>query len=44
VLDRPVTRFQIFGTTFLPADLNRAGRVDGQDLAVLAASFDKSAF
>jgi acyl-CoA thioesterase-1 len=39
VLDRPVTKFQIAGTTFLPADLNRDGRVDGQDLVILALAF-----
>jgi acyl-CoA thioesterase-1 len=39
VLDRPITKFQIAGTTFLPADLNRDGRVDGQDLVILALAF-----
>jgi hypothetical protein len=44
VLDRPVTRFQITGTTFLPADLNRDGRVDGQDLVILALAFGARRF
>ena len=39
VLDRPVSQFLIAGTTFLPADLNRDGRVDGQDLVALALAF-----
>ncbi len=44
VLNRPVTRFQINGTTFLPADLNRDGRVDGQDLVILALAFGARRF
>jgi acyl-CoA thioesterase-1 len=44
VLNRPVTRFQISGTTFLPADLNRDGRVDGQDLVILALAFGARRF
>jgi acyl-CoA thioesterase-1 len=44
VLDRAVTQFQIFGTTFLPADLNRDGRVDGQDLVILALAFGARRF
>jgi lysophospholipase L1-like esterase len=44
VLDRPITRFQIVGTTFLPADLNRDGRVDGQDLVILALAFGARRF
>jgi hypothetical protein len=39
VLDRRVSQFLIVGTTFLPADFNRDGRVDGADLVVLALAF-----
>ncbi|HTQ80151.1 MAG TPA: dockerin type I domain-containing protein, partial [Thermoanaerobaculia bacterium] len=38
-LDRPVSTFQIVGTTFLPSDFNRDGRVDGKDLVTLALAF-----
>jgi lysophospholipase L1-like esterase len=44
VLDRPITKFQIVGTTFSPADLNRDGRVDGQDLVILALAFGARRF
>jgi acyl-CoA thioesterase-1 len=44
VLDRKITQFLIAGTTFLPADLNRDGRVDGQDLVVLALAFGARRF
>jgi acyl-CoA thioesterase-1 len=43
-LDRPITRFQIVGTTFLQPDLNRDGRVDGQDLVILALAFGARRF
>jgi lysophospholipase L1-like esterase len=39
VLDRLVSEFIITGTTFLPGDLNRDGRVDGADLVILALAF-----
>jgi acyl-CoA thioesterase-1 len=44
VLDLPITRFLIVGTTFLPADLNKDGRVDGQDLVILALAFGARRF
>jgi len=39
VLDRALAQFIIEGTQFLAGDLNRDGRVDGQDLVVLALAF-----
>ncbi|HZF12108.1 MAG TPA: GDSL-type esterase/lipase family protein [Thermoanaerobaculia bacterium] len=36
---RRISQFLIVGTTFLPADFNRDGRVDGEDLVVLALAF-----
>jgi lysophospholipase L1-like esterase len=39
VLDRLVSEFIIAGTTFLPGDINRDGRVDGADLVILALAF-----
>jgi hypothetical protein len=39
VLDRQLAQFIIAGTVFLPGDLNRDGRVDGQDLVTLALAF-----
>ncbi len=39
VADRTLARFIIAGTQFLAGDLNRDGRVDGEDLVVLALAF-----
>jgi acyl-CoA thioesterase-1 len=39
VLDRQLARFIIAGTVFLTGDLNLDGRVDGQDLVILALAF-----
>lgn len=39
VLDRTLARFTIAGTRFLAGDINRDGRVDGQDLVDLALAF-----
>jgi hypothetical protein len=39
VLDRSLARFIVAGTKFLDGDLNRDGRVDGQDLVILALAF-----
>lgn len=39
VLDREVTQFTIEGTTFLPGDVDRDGRVDGADLLAFAPRF-----
>jgi len=39
VLDRPLAQFIIAGTQFLAGDLNRDGRVDGEDLVMLALAF-----
>src|SRR5262249_4479644 len=44
LLDRPITRFQIVGPPFLPADLNKDGGVDGQDLVILALAFGARRF
>lgn len=38
-VDREVTQFTIEGTTFLPGDLDRDGRVDGADLLIFAPRF-----
>ena len=38
-LDREITQFTIEGTTFLPGDLDRDGRVDGADLLIFAPRF-----
>ncbi|HKH45972.1 MAG TPA: GDSL-type esterase/lipase family protein [Thermoanaerobaculia bacterium] len=39
VLDREITFFTIEGTTFLPGDIDRDGRVDGADLLIFAPHF-----
>jgi acyl-CoA thioesterase-1 len=39
VLDRQLAQFIIAGTKFLAGDLNRDGRVDGDDLVLLALAF-----
>ena len=39
LLDREVTQFTIEGTTFLPGDVDRDGRVDGADLLAFAPHF-----
>jgi acyl-CoA thioesterase-1 len=38
-LDREITQFTIEGTTFLPGDIDRDGRVDGADLLAFAPHF-----
>ena len=38
-LDREITQFAIEGTTFLPGDVDRDGRVDGADLLAFAPHF-----
>lgn len=38
-LDRQITQFVISGTTFLPGDIDRDGRVDGADLLAFAPHF-----
>ena len=38
-LDREITQFVIDGTTFLPGDIDRDGRVDGADLLAFAPHF-----
>lgn len=38
-LDREITQFTIEGTTFLPGDLDRDGRVDGTDFLIFAPRF-----
>lgn len=38
-LDRQITQFVIAGTTFLPGDIDRDGRVDGVDLLAFAPHF-----
>ncbi|HXO19133.1 MAG TPA: GDSL-type esterase/lipase family protein [Thermoanaerobaculia bacterium] len=43
-VDRLISQFQIAGTTFLPADFNHDGRVDGNDLARLALAFGAHRF
>ncbi len=39
ILDRELAQFTVIGAHFLPGDLNRDGRVDGDDLIVLALAF-----
>jgi len=39
VLDREITQFTIEGTSFLPGDIDRDGRVDGADLLAFAPHF-----
>jgi lysophospholipase L1-like esterase len=39
LLDREITQFTIEGTTFLPGDVDRDGRVDGADLLAFAPHF-----
>ena len=38
-LDRQITQFVVAGTTFLPGDIDRDGRVDGVDLLAFAPHF-----
>jgi hypothetical protein len=38
-IDREVTQFVIAGTTFLPGDIDRDGRVDGADLLAFGPRF-----
>jgi acyl-CoA thioesterase-1 len=38
-IDREITQFVIAGTTFLPGDIDRDGRVDGADLLAFAPHF-----
>lgn len=42
-IDRVVSEFLIAGTTFLPGDIDRSGRVDGLDLVRLAVAFGSRA-
>ncbi len=41
-MSREVATFAIEGTVFLASDIDRSGRVDGVDLAILAAAFGSS--
>lgn len=38
-IDREITQFTVEGTTFLPGDLDRDGRVDGADLLIFGPRF-----